>query len=129
MATDRKIDYNQVDLDISRWLPANTGRFKSVDTRNRTVLRMFFEELRNVNNPTTAMLNVAKRVEPFGVTPHALLEITRKWREAHGLKRVQIWTNSTRKPSQMKRLVTAINQYHGWVGNDALDLKGILDFY
>lgn len=128
MATDRKIDYNQTDLDITRWLPANSGRYKSMDTRNRTVLRMFFEELSNVNNPSEALRNTAKRVEPFGIQPKTLLDITRKWREAHGLKRIQVW-GGTRKVSQTKRLVDAINNYHGWVGTDKLDLKGILNFY
>lgn len=110
MATDKKIDYNQTDLDITRWLPANSGGFKSMDTRNRTVLRMFFEELRNVNNPSEALRITAKRVEPFGILPQTLLKITRKWREAHGLKHVPVW-GGTRKVSQTNQLLEAAGKY------------------
>jgi hypothetical protein len=70
---------------------------------------MFFEELRNVNNPSEALRITAKRVEPFGILPPTLLTITRKWREAHGLKHVPVW--GARKVSQTSQLLEAAGKY------------------
>lgn len=107
---DRRMNFNQVDFDINRWLPAES-KLPSYNTANRTVLRMFFEDLRNTNNPIEALRNTAKRVEPFGFTQSRVMEITRKWREAHGLKNTVVFGTHTRKVGVAKRIIAAAQTY------------------
>lgn len=110
MPKDTRMNFNQVDMDINRWLPAES-RFVSINTANRTMLRMFFEDLRNTNNAVEAIRNTAKRVEPFGFSSTRVMSVTQKWREAHGLKSIIVFSSGTRKPGVQKRVILAASAY------------------